>query len=501
MKKARLVLDKDYTISEVDPRIYGSFVEHLGRCVYTGIYEPGHPSADRNGFRQDVLKLVRGLNIPLVRYPGGNFASALKWEDSVGPREKRPRRLDPAWKTTETNEVGLHEFAEWAKLAGAELLYTINLGTRSPENARDLIEYANHPGGSYWSDLRRQNGSEDPFDIKLWGLGNEMDGTWQMGFTTAEEYGKKANEAAKQMKQIDRNIEVVACGSTNPDMDTYGQWEYTVLNQCYDNIDYISMHRYYNNYDDDTANFLARTMDLEAYIRTVSGYCDAVQGKKHSKKRIFLSLDEWNVWYHSHEKDKIAYETNPWGTALPLIEDVYNVTDALLVGLILITIIKHADRIKIACLAQLVNVIAPIMTRPGGDAWAQTIYWPLMQASMYGRGISLMPKITCGKYDSRLFSDVPEIDAAAVQRDDWITIFAVNRDLEHSVVVDCDLRGFGIILTGEWFVLHSDDLKAENTEAEPDRIVPVRQKLDFSDHQIILKPASWNVIRLKIEHE
>ncbi|MBR5730781.1 MAG: alpha-N-arabinofuranosidase, partial [Firmicutes bacterium] len=409
MKKAKLILDRDYVISDIDKRVYGSFVEHLGRCVYTGIYEPGHPSADEEGFRGDVLDLVRKLDLSVIRYPGGNYVSGFNWEDSVGPKESRPKRLDLAWKTTEPNEVGIHEFASWAKKAGADILYSVNLGTRGPADAQHIVEYANHKGGSAWSDLRIKNGAEEPFGIKLWCLGNEMDGPWQMGQKTAYEYGRIANEASKMMKWTDGSIETVACGSSYFQMPTFGEWEYTVLNECYDNVDYMSLHRYYGNPENDTADFLASSMDLEDFIRSVAAVCDAVKGRKHSSKRVHLSLDEWNIWYHSNSQDQELYERKPWGTALPLLEDVYNFEDALLAGLILITILKNADRVKIACMAQLVNVIAPIMTRPGGGAWAQTIYWPLMQASTLGRGRSLLPKIVCKKSDTKNFCDVPMV--------------------------------------------------------------------------------------------
>ena len=497
MKKAKLILEKDYIISAIDNRIYGSFVEHLGRCVYTGIYEPTHPSADEEGFRKDVLELVKGLNVPVVRYPGGNFASALRWEDSVGPRDKRPRRPDPAWKSTEPNEVGLHEFASWTKKAGAQMMYAINLGTRGPAEARDLVEYANHQSGTYYSDLRIQNGAKDPLNIKLWCLGNEMDGDWQMGQKTAYEYGRIANEAAKQMKSIDDSIELVVCGSTNPEMPTYGAWEYEVLNQTYNNVDYVSVHRYYNNYTGDSNDFLAKSLDLDRNIRTIAAFCDAVQGMKHSSKKLYLSLDEWNVWYHSHTQDRVERERNPWGTGLRLIEDVYNFEDALLVGLLLITILKHADRIKIACMAQLVNVIAPIMTRPGGGAWAQTIYWPMKQASEFGRGKSLLPLVTCEKMDTANFTDVPLVDAAAVLcDDDSVTIFAVNRDLKEAAELTVELRSFGSFREVSHSVLHHDDLMAENSELNPDNVKPYFVPADLKEDKITLPAASWNVIRL-----
>ena len=358
MMKAKLILDRDFAIGEIDPRLYGSFIEHLGRAVYGGIYEPGHPTADENGFRRDVIDMVRRLRVPVVRDPGGNFVSGFNWEDSVGPRESRPKRLDLAWFTTETNEVGLHEFARWAREAQSEVMYAVNLGTRGPDAARNIVEYANHPGGSFYSDMRIRNGEKDPLGIRLWCLGNEMDGPWQMGHKTAQEYGRVACEAGKMMKWVDPTIELVACGSSAYDMPTFGGWEYGMLEECYDQIDYVSLHRYYGNRTNRTPDFLARSMDLDDFISTVVSICDAVRGKKHAKKRVHLSFDEWNVWYHSNEQDQEIWKRDKWNRALPLLEDVYNFEDALLVGAMLITFLRHADRVKIACMAQLVNVIA-----------------------------------------------------------------------------------------------------------------------------------------------
>jgi alpha-N-arabinofuranosidase len=500
MKKAKMILDKDYTIGRIDPRIYGSFIEHLGRAVYGGIYEPDHPTADRNGFRRDVIEKVRELGIPVVRYPGGNFVSGFNWEDSIGPRDKRPKRLDLAWGTTETNEVGLHEFAEWARKANTEIMYAVNLGTRDGDAARNVVEYCNHPGGSFWSDLRIKNGAKKPFDIKLWCLGNEMDGPWQMGQKTAYEYGRTANEAAKMMKWVDPSIELVACGSCAHDMPTFGAWEYEVLDQCYNNVDYVSLHRYYGNPTGDTPGFLARNMDLDDFIREVVAICDAVAGKKHAKKKLNLSFDEWNVWYHSNEQDKEVMKADKWGRALPLLEDVYNFEDALLAGAILITFIRNADRVKVACLAQLVNVIAPIMTRNGGGVWAQTIFWPMMHASKYGRGTALRPIISSPVYDCRDYEKVPLVDAAAVLGDDGsLTIFAVNRDTEDAIPLECDLRAFGQLRIAEHTVLHHDDVKAVNTEENPNEVTPKKGRGGKAENGkvIVRLPAlSWNVIRL-----
>ena len=499
MKKASVILDRDYQIGRIDPRIYGSFIEHLGRAVYGGIYEPGHPQADELGFRKDVLAMVRKLGVPVVRYPGGNFVSGFNWEDSVGPVEKRPKRLDLAWFTTETNEVGMHEFADWAKKADAEVMYAINLGTRGPEQARDIVEYANHPGNSKFSDMRAANGRKDPFGIKLWCLGNEMDGPWQMGRKTAYEYGRTANEAAKMMKWVDPSIELVACGSSAFDMPTFGDWELTMLNECYENVDYVSLHRYYGNPTGDTPGFLARSMDLDGFIHTVVAICDAVKGKKHSKKTINLSFDEWNVWYHSNGQDEELKEKRRWEQALPLLEDIYNFEDALLVGSMLMTFLRNADRVKIACLAQLVNVIAPIMTRNGGGCWAQTIFYPFMHASAYGRGTALRTLVNTPTYDCKDYENVPLIDSTATLADDGsVTVFCVNRDMAEDFALDIDLRSFGDMKLAEHIVLHHDDVKAVNTEENPNNVAPVAGPGGSVDagHATVKIPAlSWNVIR------
>ena len=500
MKKATMILDRDFSIGKIDPRIYGSFIEHLGRAVYGGIYEPGHPTADKNGFRRDVMEMVRKLDVPVVRYPGGNFVSGFNWEDSIGPRSERPRRLDLAWFTTETNEVGIHEFADWCKEANTEMMYAVNLGSRGPDAARNIVEYANHKGGSYWSDLRIKNGAKDPFNIKLWCLGNEMDGPWQMCQKTAYEYGRVANEAGKMMKWVDPSIELVACGSSAYDMPTFGTWEYQMLTECYDQIDYVSLHRYYGNRTNNTPDFLARNMDLDGFIKTVVSICDAVGGTKHSKKKINLSFDEWNVWYHSNEQDEELKKQDRWGVALPLLEDIYNFEDALLVGAMLITFLRNADRVKVACLAQLVNVIAPIMTRNGGGVWAQTIYWPMMHASKYGRGTALRPVVKSPTYDCSDYEQVPFVDATATLADDGsVTVFAVNRSMDEDIMLESDLRGFGDLQIVEHIVLHHDDVKAVNTEDKPENVAPTKGNggtIDGGMLNVPLGKLSWNVIRL-----
>ena len=501
MKNAKIILDKDFTIGQVDKRLYGSFIEHLGRAVYGGIYEPDHPTADELGFRRDVIALVKELGVPLVRYPGGNFVSGFNWEDSVGPRDRRPKRLDLAWFTTETNEVGMHEFADWCAASGSEMMYAINLGTRGPENARDVVEYANHPGGSKFSDLRIANGKPEPLGIKLWCLGNEMDGPWQICHKTAKEYGRAANEAAKLMKWVDPSIETVACGSSSFEMDTFGDWELEMLEECYENIDYVSLHRYYANPTGDTPGFLARNLDMDAFIKTVASICDSVKGKKHSKHTVNLSFDEWNVWYHSREQDEEIWKQEKWGRALPLLEDIYNFEDALLVGSMLITLLRNADRVKIACLAQLVNVIAPIMTKNGGGCWAQTIFYPFMHASRYGRGTALNALVTSPTYACQDYDKVPYIDAmATVEADGSVSVFCVNRDMEEDFRLEIDLRSFGDLQIKEHILLHHDDVKAVNPEENPKNVFPTQGPggtMEQGKASVNIPALSWNVIRFQ----
>ena len=495
--KATLRFSKDAVIGEVDKRLYGSFIEHLGRAVYGGIYEPGHPTADDQGFRQDVIDLVKKLGVPIVRYPGGNFVSGYNWEDGTGPKEDRPRRMELAWMTIETNEVGIDEFQEWAKRAGSEVMMAVNLGTRGPDEARHLVEYCNFPGGTYYSDLRRKNGFEEPFGIKTWCLGNEMDGPWQICAKTADEYGRIAAETAKLMKWVDPSIELVACGSSGLNMPTFGAWEATVLEHTYDYVDYISLHTYYGNREDDLGLFLSRSLDFGDFIESVISICDSVKAKKHSKKTVNLSFDEWNVWYHSNEQDK---KIEPWTIAPPQLEDVYNFEDALLVGCLLITLLKHADRVKMACLAQLVNVIAPIMTENGGRAWAQTIFYPFMHASMYGRGTALKAAVTCGSYSTRERNNVPYLESVAAAGEDTLTVFAVNRSADEAIELETTLAGFEGYTVIEHLTLDGHGIKDVNTADDPDNVVPKADGQSEMDGEVLrstLRPLSWNVIRLK----
>ena len=501
MRETKMTIDKAYKVSPVDPRIFGSFIEHLGRAVYGGIYQPGHVSADGDGFRQDVLELVRELRVPVVRYPGGNYVSNFFWEDSVGPAQERKPRLDLAWRSLEPNTFGLGEFVKWAGKAGSDVMMAVNLGTRGTKDACNLLEYCNHPSGTKYSDLRRKHGAEDPYHIKLWCLGNEMDGEWQLGHKNMQEYGRLSEETAKAMKLMDPSIELVSCGSSFMGMPTFPQWEATTLECNYDYVDYISLHQYYGNEAQDSADFLALSDDMEKFIHTVVSVCDFVKAKKRGSRKINLSFDEWNVWYHSKDEEMDITQNHPWQIGPRLLEDHYNFEDALVVGLMLITLLRHADRVKIACLAQLVNVIAPIMTEAGGGAaWKQTIFYPFMHASKYGRGVALQPMVSTPKHDTAKHENVTDVESVAVYNEEKeeLTIFAVNRTLDEDIQLTTDMRGMEGYQVLEHIVMEESDLKLVNCAGEQ-RVVPKtveRSSMDGGIMTSMLNKASWNVIRL-----
>ena len=504
MQHANIILDGDYVIGRVDERLYGAFAEHMGRCIYNGLYEPGHPLADADGFRKDVLKLVRDLGVPVIRYPGGNMVSGFEWEDSVGPVELRPRRLELSRASVETNEVGLHEFYSFASKAGSELIYTVNLGTRGPADARNLIEYTNHTGGTLYSDMRRKNGREEPFGIRTWCLGNEMDGYWQIGHKNARAYGETARETARLMRMVDPGIELIAVGSSGTDLPTYCGWEMDMLDECYDQVDYVAFHKYFRNNGTDRDSFLASSVQLDGMIRTLIAVCDAMKGKKKSKKPLYLSFDEWNVLHRTDverfpEQLSMPLDRDRWTVAPPLIEHTYTFEDALCVSFLLITMLHHADRLKIACMAQLVNVIAPIMTRVGGPAWTQTIYWPLERFSRYGRGESLRPVIASPMGESLQHGPYPLLDAACVRSEDGtLTLFIASRARE-MIETALDLRCLrhSKMLLHE--VLHHRDPDAGNTETQPGEVVMRPAETVQPDQGRLLLPVgpmSFHVIRL-----
>lgn len=502
MKQARIIVNKKFTKGRIDKRIYGSFVEHMGRVVYSGIYEPGHSLADEDGFRQDVIDKVKNMGVTCVRYPGGNYISAYDWKDTVGPVEERPRRLEIAWRAIETNEFGTNEFIKWIKKIGAEPIFALNLGTKGIENAISFVEYCNINSGTLYSDLRKNHGVDKPYDIKTWCLGNEMDGDWQIGHKTSEEYGRLAQETAKAIKQVDNSIKLVSCGSSKSTMDTFPNWEATTLEYTYNYVDYLALHQYYGGQEKGTPGFLAQSLDMERYIKTVLGTCEYVKAKKRSTKDLYLSFDEWGVWATPDVEVAAQTEKEPWRIAPEISEQIYTMEDTLLFSSMLMNFLKYADRIKIACQSLLTNISAAIMTEKGGEVWVQPIYYPFAYTSKYGKGIVLYDIMEVPSYACKEFSEVPCIDSVIVYKDEdqEIVNFLVNR-IEETVEISMKLENFREIEFIEHVILFCEDIKETNF-SDHNRIKPVTADdvvIEGQNVRFRIAPYSWNMIRIKVD--
>jgi alpha-L-arabinofuranosidase len=469
----QIFIDSRRTIAPLDRNLFGSFLEHLGRAIYEGIYDPGSKLSDTNGFRKDVLQEIRQLGVPIIRYPGGNFVSGYNWLDGVGPKQDRPRVLDKAWNAMNSNQFGTNEFMAWCKAAGTQPLMGLNLGTGTPEEAAALVEYCNVDKGTKWSDLRRKHGFAEPYNVKNWCIGNEMDGPWQIGHITATEYGMRAQDTARQMRSVDHSVQLIACGSSGPAMPTYLEWDREVLEQCYDYVDGLSLHRYLGNNDEtggDSSKFVAMNLSMDRQIGETLAVCDLVRGHKRSPKKLWLSFDEWNVWYRARSGSAVDGNRQE---APHLLEEIYNLEDALLVGGMVNTLLRNADRVKVACLAQLVNVIAPIMTNANG-LFRQTIYYPYGWALQYARGRVLNVLVDSPTYDVAGMDAAPYIDAAATvsPEDGKTALFILNRDLSKARQIEVVWEDKPATRVINSQVLTGDDLKATNGFDAPERVKP-----------------------------
>jgi alpha-N-arabinofuranosidase len=465
--QATVHLDTHHHVGMVDRRIFGGFLEHLGRAVYEGIYDPGNPLSDKNGFRTDLLQLLKPLGMPIVRYPGGNFVSCYDWRDGVGPKADRPVRPDYAWRSRETNQFGTDEFMAWCKQLKTEPMMAVNLGTLGTANAGEMVEYCNLPTGTYWADRRKANGQTEPYNVKLWCLGNEMDGIWQAGHVPADEYARRAGQAAVMMKGMDPTIETIACGSSYRAIPSYMHWERTVLEYAWEQIDFISAHRYSENWRNDSAWFLAEGVEIDRVIEDYAALIGYVRAVKRSNKQVYLSFDEWNVWYKDRAGD------GKWQTAPHLLEEVYNLEDALVCAQYLSSFIRHADTVKIACIAQIVNVIAPILTRKQG-VLIQSTYYPFQLYSQHANGVSLRPSITSATYKAGERGDVPAIDFSATYdaATQQVSLFLVNRDQDQSGAVNVQIDDMTIDKVIGADTMGGGDLKAANNWEHPDVIKP-----------------------------
>ncbi len=466
MLKSTLHLHPSFVVDKVDPRVFGGFLEHMGRAVYEGVYDPGCAHADDMGCRTDVLNALKRLEMTAMRYPGGNFVSGYHWEDGVGPKDQRPTTRDLAWQSLEPNQFGTDEFCELARRMGWTPMMSVNLGTGTPEEARNWLEYCNIDGGSKYADMRRANGAEKPHDIKLWCLGNEMDGPWQIGHVPAETYAINAQQTARMMKMVDPSIEVVACGSCATDLPTYLDWDRKVLDHCKDDIDYISLHRYVGNSAGDTEDFLAVTKSIDDQIEAMQAVCHSVHKTRKTRRQVQLSFDEWNVWYRARDG---AHVDGKGKFAPHLIEEHYNLEDALVVAGFLNSFIRHADSVKIANLAQIVNVIAPILTR-GDEMLVQSIFYPFEMMSKRRNGHALRVAVEGSSYQAKTHGATHHLDASAILDGNQLHTFLVNRSVSQAMEVQVKLAGTHITKLKSAELLHGTDPKANNTYESPSTI-------------------------------
>ena len=495
------VLDPAFTIAPVPRRLFGSFIEHMGRCVYGGVFDPGDPESDRDGYRTDVLALAQELGVTVVRYPGGNFVSGYDWKDGIGPVADRPTRLDLAWRALEPNTFGLHEYMEWSDRCGTEPMLAVNLGTGGVIDAVRLVEYTNFPSGTEFADRRIANGRPDPFGVKLWCLGNEMDGPWQIGHREAHEYGRLAAETAKAMKLVDPTIELVACGSSYQAMPTFGRWESTVLEHTYDYVDYLSLHAYYRKTGQDAVGYLASADAMDEFIHGVVATCDHVAARDRHHRAIDLSFDEWNVERRPFDPED---EEGQWTQRRRIAEDTYTAEDAVVVGNLLISLLRHSDRVKIACQAQLVNVIAPIRAEVGRPAWRQTIFHPFALTARFARGDVLRVESRCRTaIESATRGEVRPVDVVATRdpTDESMTIFAVNRSDCDPATLHCVLVGQASYRVVQHVELGGTRLDEFNDDTVGEVVAPRHSdahRIDDSELTAILPPASWTMLRLQI---
>jgi alpha-N-arabinofuranosidase len=493
--KAHIFLDTNRAISPISPLVFSGFAEHMGRCIYEGIYDPASPHADERGLRKDVLAALRELNFRAMRYPGGNFLSGYRWEDGVGPRDQRPRRRDLAWQSTETNQFGTNEFMEFCKAVNTEPMLGVNMGTGTIQDAANLVEYCNAKVGTKYADLRASHGYREPYGVKYWCLGNEMDGPWQIGHLEAEEYGRKAREAAKMMRWHDPSIELVLCGSSSSRMPTYPEWDRVVLEHCWDQVNYHSMHYYANNHDEDTASFLALSAEFEAFVDTLTGVLRYVKAKQRSKHDVLLSWDEWNVWYKAHLPQHMQGQ---WTEAPHLIEEIYNLEDALVVAQWLNVFLRKSDVLKIACIAQIVNVIAPILTTR--DAMLkQSIYYPLMLFSKLANGTALDVFVKSPCYSTAKFGDMPLLDVSASYNEatNANNIFIVNRSQTDSVPVELHWQDRSPRKIAAVHQVAGTDPKAANSFDSPNQIVAVKAAVPAVSDSCVpltLPPLSFTAV-------
>jgi alpha-N-arabinofuranosidase len=488
--RARVRIDTERVIGEIDPKIYGNFIEHLGRCIEGGVFEEGSSLSDAKGYRKDVFQGTKDLNVTQLRWPGGNFASNYHWRDGIGPRDQRPRRLEMAWGTVESNRFGTHEFLEYARMLATEPYLCVNLGTGTWEEAQQWVEYCNSSEDTAMTRLRKQNGQADSWKVKYWGLGNEMDGPWQMGHKDADEYGKYALEAAKLMKWTDPNIKLIAAGSSHyaQGIDWIG-WNRTVLNHLKTHVDYLSLHLYVGNRENDYYDFLASSVNLDERTKTSEGVIDGVLSDGPRNRKIYIAWDEWNVWYRARGNKERGRR---------ILEERYNLEDALVVATFLNSFVNHAHIVKMANMAQLVNVIAPMFTNEKG-MFLQTIYYPLQLFANNTKGVALQLLAKSPTYENKRFGDVPYLDASASLDQNTLVVNAVNRHREQPLETEfslADRKFSGPVQVSE---VNGPDIKAENDFGVTKvKASPKSASADGNVLRVTLPPHSYSMLKVKV---
>ncbi|MEP7292733.1 MAG: alpha-N-arabinofuranosidase [Chloroflexota bacterium] len=497
--KAHVYLDTNRVISPISPLIFSGFAEHMGRAIYEGIYEPASPHADERGLRTDVLAALRELNFRAMRYPGGNFLSGYRWQDGVGPRDQRPRRRDLAWQSIETNQFGTNEFIEFCKAVNTEPMLAVNMGTATIQDAANLVEYCNAPVGTQYADLRASHGYRDPYGVKYWCIGNEMDGPWQIGHLEAEDYGKKAREAAKMMRWHDSSIKTILCGSSNNTMPTYPEWDRVALEYAWEVVDYHSLHYYAGNRDEDTASYLAISDELESYLDVTAGVLRYVKAKNRSKHDVYITWDEWNVWYRA----RLGKHTHgEWSEAPHLIEEVYNLEDALVIAQWMNVFLRKCDVLKIACLAQIVNVIAPILTTTD-SLLKQSIYYPFMLFSRFAAGSALDVAVKAPTYETAKYGAMPLLDVSASydEENNAAAVFIVNRSQTESLPVELHWQDRQPTSIKSVHQLAGTDPKAANSYENPNQVVSKQvaaPALSNGSATLVVPPLSFTAVEVAL---
>ncbi len=462
---ALIKLDTDRVRGRVNRLIYGNFIEHLGRCIYGGVYEEGSPLSDQDSFRTDVLEAARGMGVSILRWPGGNFVSDYDWRDGVGPKDERPRRFDTAWFAEESNRFGTDEFVAYCRKLGAEPYIAINMGTGTLEQATGWVEYCNATTNTHYANLRRRHGHPEPHAVKYWSLGNEVYGPWQAGHKSAEEYATQALEFAKMMKWVDPSISLVAVGAGDAD------WNRIVLEKLGRVVDYIAIHAYVGS--DDYYELLGSINHVEQRLEMVSGVIDAVYadlplaprslGFPTREKPAEIAFDEWNVWYRARDGREREVKNK--------LEEHYDLRDALWVASVLNTFQRWCQKVTIANMAQMVNVIAPIFTNPQG-LFLQTIYFPLALYASHCGEIALDAWVRSDSFSTTRYGETPYLDVSATLSDDrrTLSLAVVNRHERQPLAARLVVTGAQVQPHAKVFEISGPGPRVKNSFTNPEQV-------------------------------